>query len=210
MVSQENWFDILNFILFKALNYRCNVHCIFNKSISFQLSTIYNGYESFPMYQTSRENIHIHLLQLMLLSFAHFFHIPPCFWIKPDLLFAKNRLWDISNLCFFVMFLFHQIFHVVTEGISTMNSAGGGATPGPGPGGGQRPGSPRSPGFYKHRNLDTPKTIMDVDYKLLNSGIAVLPGKALASDQETMSILMIIFLCRFKVYFNCCQLDENI
>jgi hypothetical protein len=77
------------------------------------------------------------------------------------------------------MFVFHQIFHVVTEGISTMNSDGGGATPGPGPGGGQRSSSPRSPGFHKHQNLDTPKTITDVDYKLLNSGIAVLPGKAI-------------------------------
>ncbi|XP_052062910.1 uncharacterized protein LOC127702659 isoform X3 [Mytilus californianus] len=35
---------------------------------------------------------------------------------------------------------------------------------------------PRSPGFYNHRTLDVPKTIMDVDYDLLQSGIAILPG----------------------------------
>lgn len=75
------------------------------------------------------------------------------------------------------MFLFHRIFYVVTEGMSTLNSDGGGTTQGPGPGGGIRTSSPRSPGFHKHRNLDAPKTVMDVDYKLLSSGIAVLPGK---------------------------------
>lgn len=37
-------------------------------------------------------------------------------------------------------------------------------------------GQPRSPGFYTHRTLDIPKTIMDVDYNLLQSGIAILPG----------------------------------
>ncbi|XP_076112439.1 puratrophin-1-like isoform X2 [Mytilus galloprovincialis] len=35
---------------------------------------------------------------------------------------------------------------------------------------------PRSPGFYNHRTLDVPKTIMDLDYDLLQSGIAILPG----------------------------------
>lgn len=83
------------------------------------------------------------------------------------------------------MFLFHQIFHVITEGMSTKNSDRGGATQGPGPGGGQRPLSPRSIGFHKHRNLDAPKTVMDVDYKLLNSGIAVLPGKVIAQTFVT-------------------------
>lgn len=34
----------------------------------------------------------------------------------------------------------------------------------------------RSPGYYNHRTLDVPKTIMDVDYNLLQSGIAILPG----------------------------------
>ncbi|XP_062574245.1 pleckstrin homology domain-containing family G member 4B-like isoform X2 [Saccostrea cucullata] len=76
----------------------------------------------------------------------------------------------------------------LTEGLSGMNSNGGGATSGPGPGGGQRPNSPRSPGFYKHRNLDAPKTIMDVDYKLLNSGIAVLPG---SRDTEERPVVFI-------------------
>ena len=37
---------------------------------------------------------------------------------------------------------------------------------------------PRSPrNLYQHRHLDPPKTILDVDYKLLQSGVAVLPGK---------------------------------
>ena len=37
---------------------------------------------------------------------------------------------------------------------------------------------PRSPrNLYHHRHLDIPKTILDVDYKLLQSGVAILPGK---------------------------------
>uniref|UniRef100_K1R8V1 Puratrophin-1 n=1 Tax=Magallana gigas TaxID=29159 RepID=K1R8V1_MAGGI len=75
-----------------------------------------------------------------------------------------------------------------TEGMSTKNSDRSGATQGPGPGGGQRPLSPRSPGFHKHRNLDAPKTVMDVDYKLLNSGIAVLPG---SRDSEERPVVFI-------------------
>ena len=40
-----------------------------------------------------------------------------------------------------------------------------------------KPSSPRSPGLHQHRHLEPPKTILDVDYKLLQSGIAILPGK---------------------------------
>lgn len=40
-----------------------------------------------------------------------------------------------------------------------------------------KPGSPRSAGLHQHRHLEPPKTILDVDYKLLQSGIAILPGK---------------------------------
>ncbi|XP_033754594.1 puratrophin-1-like isoform X2 [Pecten maximus] len=36
--------------------------------------------------------------------------------------------------------------------------------------------SPRSPGFCQHRSLDIPQTILDVNYDLLKSGIAILPG----------------------------------
>jgi hypothetical protein len=36
--------------------------------------------------------------------------------------------------------------------------------------------SPRSPGLHQHRHLETPKTILDVDYDLLQSGVAILPG----------------------------------
>nr|XP_022340568.1 pleckstrin homology domain-containing family G member 4B-like isoform X5 [Crassostrea virginica] len=72
--------------------------------------------------------------------------------------------------------------------MSTLNSDGGGTTQGPGPGGGIRTGSPRSPGFHKHRNLDAPKTVMDVDYKLLSSGIAVLPGSRDSEDRPVVFI----------------------
>jgi len=41
---------------------------------------------------------------------------------------------------------------------------------------GGQAGSPRSPGFYYHRILDMPQTIMDVNYELLQSGIVILPG----------------------------------
>lgn len=40
-----------------------------------------------------------------------------------------------------------------------------------------KPGSPRSPGLHQHRHLEPPKTILDVDYKLLQSGVAILPGE---------------------------------
>jgi hypothetical protein len=39
------------------------------------------------------------------------------------------------------------------------------------------PKSPRSAGLHLHRHLEPPKTILDVDYKLLQSGVAILPGK---------------------------------
>lgn len=39
-----------------------------------------------------------------------------------------------------------------------------------------KPRSPRSVGLHQHRHLDPPKTILDVDYKLLQSGVAILPG----------------------------------
>lgn len=43
---------------------------------------------------------------------------------------------------------------------------------------------PRSPrNLYQHRHLDPPKTILDVDYKLLQSGVAVLPGKRPGNDK---------------------------
>ncbi|XP_069113998.1 puratrophin-1-like isoform X2 [Argopecten irradians] len=44
------------------------------------------------------------------------------------------------------------------------------------PSGGDTGDSPRSPGFCKHRPLDIPQTILDVNYDLLKSGIAILPG----------------------------------
>ena len=34
----------------------------------------------------------------------------------------------------------------------------------------------RSAGLHQHRHLESPKTILDVDYKLLQSGVAILPG----------------------------------
>lgn len=36
--------------------------------------------------------------------------------------------------------------------------------------------SPRSTGLHQHRHLELPKTILDVDYKLLQSGVTILPG----------------------------------
>ncbi|KAL4234273.1 Pleckstrin y domain containing [Mactra antiquata] len=39
-----------------------------------------------------------------------------------------------------------------------------------------KPRSPRTGGLHQHRHLEPPKTILDVDYKLLQSGVAILPG----------------------------------
>lgn len=55
----------------------------------------------------------------------------------------------------------------------------GGVIQGLGLGGGQRFFSFRSFGFYKYRNFDVLKIVMDVDYKLLNLGIVVLLGKVM-------------------------------
>jgi len=50
----------------------------------------------------------------------------------------------------------------------------------PAPAVGERPGSPgdppRSPGLHQHRHLETPRTVLDVDHTLLQSGIAIIPG----------------------------------
>ncbi|KAK3086025.1 hypothetical protein FSP39_012335 [Pinctada imbricata] len=65
-------------------------------------------------------------------------------------------------------------------------------SPGPGGGGGNQhdPGGQRSPGpgFYRHRALDCPQTILDVDYQLLQSGICILPG---CRDLEGRSVVFI-------------------
>lgn len=42
-----------------------------------------------------------------------------------------------------------------------------------------KPRSPRcirSAGLHQHRHLESPKTILDVDYNILQSGVAILPG----------------------------------
>ncbi|XP_052816340.1 uncharacterized protein LOC128242930 isoform X3 [Mya arenaria] len=53
---------------------------------------------------------------------------------------------------------------------------------------GDRP--PRSPGgLHQHRQLDTPRTILDVDYTLLQSGIAILPG----SQDGAGNALVLVF-----------------
>ena len=36
---------------------------------------------------------------------------------------------------------------------------------------------PKTSSHHKQKILDTPQTILDVDYDLLTSGIAILPGK---------------------------------
>ncbi|XP_060080270.1 uncharacterized protein LOC132559667 [Ylistrum balloti] len=48
--------------------------------------------------------------------------------------------------------------------------------------------SPRSPGFCHHRTLDVPQTILDVNYDLLKSGIAILPG---SRDVEGCAVVFI-------------------
>lgn len=42
-----------------------------------------------------------------------------------------------------------------------------------------KPRSPRSQGLHQHRHLEPPRTILDVDYKLLQSGVTILPGGCL-------------------------------
>ena len=48
---------------------------------------------------------------------------------------------------------------------------------------------PRSPRnlYMQHRHLDPPKTILDVDYKLLQSGVTILPGKDMYHFQGEIS-----------------------
>lgn len=65
-----------------------------------------------------------------------------------------------------------------------------------------KPGSPRSPGLHQHRHLEPPKTILDVDYKLLQSGIAILPGKILTLYIPVPSTL--IYMTAFKTFFTRC------
>ncbi|XP_052232622.1 pleckstrin homology domain-containing family G member 4B-like isoform X3 [Dreissena polymorpha] len=50
------------------------------------------------------------------------------------------------------------------------------------------PRSPRSPGLHQHRHLEPPKTILDVDYQLLKSGVAILPG---ARDLDGNAVVLI-------------------
>ena len=50
-----------------------------------------------------------------------------------------------------------------------------------------KPHSPRSPGLHKHRHLEPPKTILDVDYKLLQSGVAILPGECVQDNYFPLS-----------------------
>ncbi|XP_060600223.1 pleckstrin homology domain-containing family G member 4B-like isoform X2 [Ruditapes philippinarum] len=50
------------------------------------------------------------------------------------------------------------------------------------------PKSPRSAGLHLHRHLEPPKTILDVDYKLLQSGVAILPG---CRDLDGNAVLLI-------------------
>ncbi|XP_053401471.1 uncharacterized protein LOC123550592 isoform X2 [Mercenaria mercenaria] len=51
-----------------------------------------------------------------------------------------------------------------------------------------KPRSPRSAGLHQHRHLEPPKTILDVDYKLLQSGVAILPG---CRDLDGNAVLLI-------------------
>lgn len=47
-----------------------------------------------------------------------------------------------------------------------------------------KPRSPRctrSAGLHQHRHLESPKTILDVDYNILQSGVAILPGMCLVN-----------------------------
>lgn len=60
------------------------------------------------------------------------------------------------------------------------------------------PTQPSSPLRPTRKKLDVPQTIMDIDYDLINSGIAILPGKSAdmvmcnCIDDDNVSIM---FLC---------------